>query len=662
MRRGKLFKKIFIVIFTVSYFLFYSTPSVEAVVPYNFQFNQAVLSESKIAGTPFMLNFESFNPNNGLYLNFSGWVSLSASNSKGQVVITPPMVYVSGGEFNGSVRIDAADLNTTITASAVGYSDSVSSAFCINADPSQIFLGIAGGNNQVGRVSNVLENLIKVRLTDRYANPIEAVGVMFKVASQPNGAAGSLSATNPSTDANGYALTSLTLGNKAGTYLITASLLGSLTTLAAPVNIYETAIPMPLSNLSVNPILSVVPRGAQQVFQASGFDRFNNPVSLGNVSWSVTNGGGTIDNNGIFTAGTKVGNFQNTIKASVGAVGAAASVSIIREDDESDTQKTENEGSQGAGVPGDTGDQGESGSGVASSGSGSGQSGVTQKKLEGQGVLDRVALSPNIIQSEINTRNPIIATAYDKYNFAINEINFKWSLEGEVGELISDTSANAELVLRNQPGNGKITVSAIQNDISKTAELVVASKPTPGGVFIFDEISGPKKAGESFKIKITAKDNSGNILADFKDQVALRDSTNTMIPTAINEFKDGVWEGDITISVGKKNVVIDAISPGLNGVSNTFEVTGEPAHIAGATSGAGALGSIKFLGAGFAAGFGILGSALGMAWMAGRGLEAIGRNPMAKSKVMVNMYLGLILGLITGVLSLAAAFIIARPG
>ncbi|OGB72186.1 hypothetical protein A2Y26_00695 [candidate division CPR2 bacterium GWD2_39_7] len=69
---------------------------------------------------------------------------------------------------------------------------------------------------------------------------------------------------------------------------------------------------------------------------------------------------------------------------------------------------------------------------------------------------------------------------------------------------------------------------------------------------------------------------------------------------------------------------------------------------------------LKHLAAGIASGLGLLGSGLGMAWMAGRGLEAIGRNPLAKSKVQVNMYIGMVLGLVAAGLSIFAAFIITK--
>ena len=382
----------------------------------------------------------------------------------------------------------------------------------------------------------------------------------------------------------------------------------------------------------------------------------------------MTRGGGAIDNNGVFTAGDTLGNFSNTVRAEATfeGIGSIASVTVINE-------------------------QGDAGTGGIGEGGGEPvylpdiepylhQHG---QKYDGQGTLDHIVVTPNVIQSETNTRHPLTAIGYDKYNYTVSDASITWDLSGDLGELTTKGGSNVELVLRNRPGNGTVKVTAKQGDITKTAEVILASRPSPGGYFFINEIKSPQAAGTPFDVTITARDNSDNILADYKDQVALRDSTGTLIPTAINEFTGGIWTGKVTVAVGKKNVVVDAISKGMNGVSNTFEVTGDPLKIAGA-SGSGTIDQsilatlqkvlkeavfgksqdgkevLKHLAAGIASGLGLLGAGLGMAWMAGRGLEAIGRNPLAKSKVQVNMYIGMVLGLVAAGLSIFAAFIITK--
>lgn len=661
MGKIKLFSKLVLFLFlyaTIAY-AFGVPTKLYAEEPSTFLFASDPAESSKIAGTPFNINIRAYDPDVGYLTGYNGWISLQNTTS----TISPTQVWMANGQFDGSVTITKASDNDAITLMAIGFASKTSNSMQILPDSRQIFMGLYGGNNQSSRVMTQLPTPLSVRIMDKFGNAIKNLGVIFQIAAFPANSSGyGLSVNSALTNENGISSTYLALGNKSGTYTVTASL---TTALANPVTFFANAIPAPLATLNISPIISVIPRGAQQVFQVSGIDQYTNPVPLGPVTWSVANGGGVIDQNGVFVAGTSVGNFANTIHVVTqdNAVGATASVSVIKEDSGGSGNST---GGTGAGSGSENG---------SGSGAGGGQdidltpiqdflnqqTGINKKLLSGQETLDHVLITPNAIQAETNTRHLLTAVAYDKYNFAINEVNFSWSASGSVGEITSPSGNNTELVLKGTPGNGTVTVTASQGSVTKTAEIQVSSRPSSGGVFIFEEISGPQKAGTPFKITITAKDNSGNIIADFKDQVALRDSTNTIIPTAISDFKDGVWSGEVTISVGKKNVVIDAISPGLNGVSNTFEVSGDPMRIAGASTGSGTSGYLKYFAAGIASGLGLLGAGLGMAWMAGRGLEAIGRNPLARSKVQVNMYIALFLGLVAAVLSVVAAYLIAKP-
>lgn len=631
--------------------------SIESAFAANsFTFVTDLDSTQKVAGTAFLLEISTDTyPSD----NYSGWIYLSDSNTPS--TIYPNKVWMTDGYYYGNISITKAATNVTITVTGSNYTPVTSEAFTVLPDSTQIYMRSIGATSVSGVVNTQSGTPFVIKTVDKYSNPISNLGVIFQVSTYPVGSAGHLvTSSGGMTDINGTRTTFLKLGSKVGTYTVTASLVGGL---APPLNFYGNATPGILNHLNISPVLSVIPKGAQQVFQVSGFDQYNNSVTLSSIQWSVVNGGGTIDSNGVFTAGEIVENFVNTVKAQSGSVGVSASVTVMS-DQEVDADLIGGGSGAGAGT----------GTGAGSEGSGTSAKNWDlqdlkdfvkdyPKKLSGQGVLDHILVTPNTIQGNVNSRHFMNAVAYDKYNFAITEVNYKWRVEGGIGEMVADSGGSTEIVLKNTPGNGKVVVDATQGTVKKTAEVTIASKPSSGGYFYFDEIKGAKQAGKAFDIKITAKDSSGNVMTDFKDQVALRDSTNTMVPTAINEFKNGVWTGKITIAVGKKNVVLDAISPGMNGVSNTFEVKGEPMRIAGAStfSGSGTYASIKYISAGIAAGLGVLGSALGMAWMAGRGLEAIGRNPLAKSKVQMNMYIAMFLGLLAAILSVVAAFLITRP-
>jgi F-type H+-transporting ATPase subunit c len=59
-----------------------------------------------------------------------------------------------------------------------------------------------------------------------------------------------------------------------------------------------------------------------------------------------------------------------------------------------------------------------------------------------------------------------------------------------------------------------------------------------------------------------------------------------------------------------------------------------------------------------AAGLGVLGPGIGIGLIAGRAMDAIGRNPDASDKVVSNMILGIVFTEALGILALVVSFII----
>lgn len=67
---------------------------------------------------------------------------------------------------------------------------------------------------------------------------------------------------------------------------------------------------------------------------------------------------------------------------------------------------------------------------------------------------------------------------------------------------------------------------------------------------------------------------------------------------------------------------------------------------------------IKSLGAALAIGIGALGPGIGIGILAGKGLEAIGRNPEAEGKIRTNMILGIAFAEAIAIYALVVALII----
>ena len=67
---------------------------------------------------------------------------------------------------------------------------------------------------------------------------------------------------------------------------------------------------------------------------------------------------------------------------------------------------------------------------------------------------------------------------------------------------------------------------------------------------------------------------------------------------------------------------------------------------------------LRYLGAGFAMGFGALGPALGIGWLVSKALEALGRNPEASGQILTPMILGVAFAEAIGIYALVVAVMI----
>ncbi|MFO0597945.1 MAG: hypothetical protein U0228_21765 [Myxococcaceae bacterium] len=82
-----------------------------------------------------------------------------------------------------------------------------------------------------------------------------------------------------------------------------------------------------LAMLTITPAAAQLAAGSSVAFTATGRDGSGNVVAV-TPTWSVVNGGGTITNQGTFTAGTVAGTFANTVKADANSLTAFASVTV----------------------------------------------------------------------------------------------------------------------------------------------------------------------------------------------------------------------------------------------------------------------------------------------------------------------------------------------
>ncbi len=83
-----------------------------------------------------------------------------------------------------------------------------------------------------------------------------------------------------------------------------------------------------VATIELQPTSATLAIGDTQSFTAVAKDKDGNVVST-TITWSVVAGGGTINQSGLFTAGTTAGSFPATVRASAEGVNATASVTVL---------------------------------------------------------------------------------------------------------------------------------------------------------------------------------------------------------------------------------------------------------------------------------------------------------------------------------------------
>jgi hypothetical protein len=145
------------------------------------------------------------------------------------------------------------------------------------------------GNNQTDTVNTVVENPFVVLVSDASGNPVSGTTVNFQITSAPPGATSqSLSVTTAVSDSLGRASTVLTLGQKVGTYRVTAS---SGTLAGSPIEFTTTAIPASASTVaqvSGNNQQASILTQLTQPFVVVVTDRYGNVVPAAKVLFNIT--------------------------------------------------------------------------------------------------------------------------------------------------------------------------------------------------------------------------------------------------------------------------------------------------------------------------------------------------------------------------------------
>ena len=232
-------------------------------------------------------------------------ITLSAEDGLGEIAADGTLsVGTLAGTFNQGVKVTASFSDTTAQATA---SVTVNPGSPAAMSVAQIEL--AAGETQQLRASVV----------DGFGNAIEGVEVTWRVSDEN---AGSINAAGL-----------LTAGEVVGAFGDAIEANATIGGLTASSSVNITAGPLAQVVIAPDPV-SIGMEITQQ-FVAVGADRYGNRIAGLEFSWTVEEGGGTINTSGLFTAGTTPGTYNRTVMATAvqGELTSSDTASVIVEPD-----------------------------------------------------------------------------------------------------------------------------------------------------------------------------------------------------------------------------------------------------------------------------------------------------------------------------------------
>ena len=122
-----------------------------------------------------------------------------------------------------------------------------------------------------------------------------------------------------------------TAGTKAGTFPEAVKAEASYRENTRAGTAAVTIRPGPLDRVTLEPASPTLAIQSTQQFAARALDRYGNEIPGITATWSLMKGGGTVDQRGVFSAGTVAGSYKDTIlaRAAQGAISREATASVV---------------------------------------------------------------------------------------------------------------------------------------------------------------------------------------------------------------------------------------------------------------------------------------------------------------------------------------------
>ncbi|MFH0912133.1 MAG: hypothetical protein V1807_00525 [Patescibacteria group bacterium] len=232
-------------------------------------------------------------------------------------------------------------------------------------------------------------------------------------------------------------------GNYTNLVKVTATYNGVAKSAMANAEIYEEAAASTLTSVGINPTQIALAQGSTYQFGATAYDQLGQVINSQVFwSWAIVNGGGSIDQNGHFTANYQAGIFPSTVRVTATKDGVSKSAYAT----------------------------------------------VVISQIISQALLERVEITPHSVNLHINQQYDFNAQAYDANgNPVFDGVSYVWSVISGPGSI----DQNGLFSANSLTGTATIQVRAIQGsrDRYALATIYVYDGNQPDGVFSSVRIS-----------------------------------------------------------------------------------------------------------------------------------------------------------------------------
>ena len=189
----------------------------------------------------------------------------------------------------------------------------------------------------------------------------------------------------------------------------------------------------------------------------------------------------------------------------------------------------------------------------------------------------RSTATANPLRLSVGEISTVIVELRDSFGNAIGGVSdFSINVSGdatvEEGIIETENQGTYQFGITNNKVE-RVTLEVLANSVTLENQPSIIFTSGNVSFVTIDQIESPQEVGVDFPVRMTAKDQSGNLVTGYNGTASLNITTGDISPSEVN-FSEGILTLDVTAEeTGEEQVitVADSEDPSIRGESNTFQ-------------------------------------------------------------------------------------------